>query len=140
MHGPPLVVQELGGEPCAIFEVDGLTYVATQRIDHNISVGTRFAMRQLKAQSVAMGLGCVKTPKWNLRVEISSRFRQFENQQRWRLHWEKTIEKTILRLPLARTFPHSLGQSLPKRDVRCHVRFFRKRTFAGVIGLSAKGQ
>jgi hypothetical protein len=27
-------------------------------------------------------LGCVKTPKSNLRVEISSRFRQFVNQQR----------------------------------------------------------
>jgi hypothetical protein len=29
-----------------------------------------------------MGLGCVKTPKSNLHVETSSRFRQFENQQR----------------------------------------------------------
>jgi hypothetical protein len=29
-----------------------------------------------------VGLGCVKTPKSNLRVEISSRFREFENQQR----------------------------------------------------------
>jgi hypothetical protein len=32
--------------------------------------------------SAALGLGCVKTPKSNLRVEISCRFRQFENQQR----------------------------------------------------------
>jgi hypothetical protein len=35
-----------------------------------------------KGQSGANDLGCVKTPKSNLRVEISSRFRQFVNQQR----------------------------------------------------------
>jgi hypothetical protein len=28
-----------------------------------------------------MGLGCVKTPTCNLSVEISSRFRQLENQK-----------------------------------------------------------
>ena len=28
-----------------------------------------------------LGLGCVKTPASNLRVEIPSRFRQFENQK-----------------------------------------------------------
>jgi hypothetical protein len=32
-----------------------------------------------------MGLGCVKTPKSNLRVEISSRFRQVGNQERTRV-------------------------------------------------------
>src|SRR5271169_5006854 len=31
-----------------------------------------------------MDLGCVKTPKSNLRIEISSRLRQFKEQQRWR--------------------------------------------------------
>lgn len=31
-----------------------------------------------------MGLGCVKTPKLNLRIEISSRQRQFEKQKCWR--------------------------------------------------------
>jgi len=34
------------------------------------------------AISVATGLGCVKTPKLNLRIEISSRLRQFEEQKR----------------------------------------------------------
>ena len=29
----------------------------------------------------AAGLGCVKTPTFNLRVEIPSRFRKFENQK-----------------------------------------------------------
>src|SRR6267378_152894 len=29
----------------------------------------------------AFGLGCVKTPTFNLRVEIPSRFRKFENQK-----------------------------------------------------------
>ena len=34
------------------------------------------------AQSMsAKGLGCVKTPTCNLRVEIPSRFRQLENQK-----------------------------------------------------------
>jgi len=33
----------------------------------------------------AIGLGCVKTPKSDLRVELSSRFRQFKSQQRCRL-------------------------------------------------------
>src|SRR6266446_6306944 len=28
-----------------------------------------------------LGLGCVKTPTFNLRVEIPSRFRKFENQK-----------------------------------------------------------
>src|ERR1035437_10624621 len=30
-----------------------------------------------------MGPGCVKTPNFNLRVEISSRFLRFENQKCW---------------------------------------------------------
>jgi hypothetical protein len=62
------------------------------------------------------GLGCVKTPKLNLRIEISSRLHQFDKQKRWRHCREKTIEKTILRLPHARTFSHSLGP--PRRLVR----------------------
>jgi len=33
---------------------------------------------------VANDPGCVKTPKFNLRIEISSRLRQFEKQKRWR--------------------------------------------------------
>jgi hypothetical protein len=36
----------------------------------------------MKGLMSPIGLGCVKTPKSNLRVEISSRFRQFVNQQR----------------------------------------------------------
>jgi hypothetical protein len=33
---------------------------------------------------VAFDRGCVKTPKWNLRIEFSSRLHQFEQQKRWR--------------------------------------------------------
>ena len=36
------------------------------------------------AAGSALGLGRVKTPTFNLRVEIPSRFRQFETRQRWR--------------------------------------------------------
>src|SRR5271169_5729491 len=38
----------------------------------------------LGAFTSAFDLGCVKTPKSNLRIEISSRLRQFKEQQRWR--------------------------------------------------------
>ena len=61
---------------------------------------------------------CVKTPKSNLLVEISSRFRQLENQQHWRLLFAEEIEKTILRIPRARTFLHSLGRLLPNCAIR----------------------
>jgi hypothetical protein len=56
-----------------------------------------------------MGLGCVKTPKSNLRIEISSRLRQFEKQNAGDHCREKTTAKTIPRLHRARTFSHSLG-------------------------------
>src|SRR6267378_2500287 len=35
----------------------------------------------LAAPMSPLGLGCVKTPTFNLRVEIPSRFRKFENQK-----------------------------------------------------------
>ena len=60
-----------------------------------------------------MGLGCVKTPKSNLRIEISSRLRQFEKQNAGDHCREKTTEKTIPRLHRARTFSHSLGHERP---------------------------
>ena len=66
------------------------------------------------ARMFASGLGCVKTPKSDLRIEISSRLRQFEKQNAGDNCREKTIEKTILRLHRARTFSHSLGHKLPR--------------------------
>ncbi len=47
-----------------------------------------------------LGLGRVKTPTFNLRVEIPSRFRKFENQKCLR----------PLRILGSRTFSHNLGQ------------------------------
>jgi hypothetical protein len=65
-----------------------------------------------------LGLGCVKTPRSNLRVEISSpHFIHFKTNSAKDRCWEQTIEKTILRLPRARTFLHSLGHSLPSEAV-----------------------
>jgi hypothetical protein len=65
-----------------------------------------------------MGLGRVKTPACNLRVEIPSRFRQLENQKYCDDYQEKTIEKTILRILGSCTFSRSQGHSRRFDDVR----------------------
>jgi hypothetical protein len=57
-----------------------------------------------------LGLGRVKTPACNLRVEIPSRFRQLENQKYCDHYHEKTIEKAILRILGSCTFSRSQGQ------------------------------
>jgi hypothetical protein len=57
----------------------------------------------------ASGLGCAKTPESNLRAEILARFRQFESQKCLRPLWEKTIEKTILRIRGSGSFLRSQG-------------------------------
>ena len=48
---------------------------------------TYFTVRREARSTSAHGLGCVKTPKLNLRIEISSRLHQFEKQKRWRPLW-----------------------------------------------------
>jgi hypothetical protein len=53
------------------------------------------------------GLGRVKTPTFNQRIEIPSRFRQFENQKCCDYYQKKTIEKPILRIFGACTFLRS---------------------------------
>src|SRR5258707_15344749 len=58
-----------------------------------------------------MGLGCVKTPKLNLRTEISSTSINLKNKSAGDGCRDKTIEKTILRAFRARTFSRSLGQN-----------------------------
>jgi hypothetical protein len=57
------------------------------------------------------GLGCVKTPKLNLRTEFRLDFNQFEKQNAGDGCRDKTIEKTILRAFRARTFSRSQGHS-----------------------------
>jgi len=66
----------------------------------------------------ASGLGCVKTPKSNLRLEISSRLPQFKKRNRGNQCLESTAENAVLRVPRARTFLHSLGHQRPFRHVR----------------------
>jgi hypothetical protein len=48
--------------------------------------GSKVNLRRNKSEPrmAEMGLGRVKTPTFNLRIEISSRLRQFEKQHRWR--------------------------------------------------------
>jgi hypothetical protein len=61
-------------------------------------VQRRESVRQ-RGRLPLMVLGRVKTPTFNLGLEISFRFRQFEIQKRLRpLFWDKTTEKTILRI------------------------------------------
>jgi hypothetical protein len=42
------------------------------------------AEMQLHLRLAAMGPGCVKTPKLNSPLEVSSRLHQFKKQKRWR--------------------------------------------------------
>jgi hypothetical protein len=74
-------------------------------------------------QMSALGLGCVKTPATNLRVEIPSRFRQFENQKCLRpLLGEDDRENNSAhsRLGLVFTQPGSTTDLPPsKSDFRC---------------------
>ncbi len=65
-------------------------------------------------KSVVPDRGCVKTPNLNLRIESSSQFCQLEKKHAGEHRRAKTIKKTILRLPRARTFSHSLD---PKRTL-----------------------
>jgi hypothetical protein len=52
-----------------------------------------------------MGLGCVKTPKLNLRTEISFDFNQFEKQERWRrLPGQDNRENNSVRFSCAHVF------------------------------------
>src|SRR3984957_1013631 len=61
----------------------------------------------------ASGLGCVETPKLNLRTEsLSPTSINLRNESAGDGRGDKTIEKTILRTFRARTFSHSQGQSL----------------------------
>jgi hypothetical protein len=65
-----------------------------------------------------LGLGCVKTRKSNLRIEISSRHRRFEEQKRWRaLSAEKNRENNSA--PSSRADVFTRMQRTPKSiDVR----------------------
>ena len=65
----------------------------------------------------ASGLGRVKTPTFNQRIEIPSRFRRFQKQKCLQLLLEDD-RKTILRTFGACTFLRSQGQSRQFDDVR----------------------
>jgi hypothetical protein len=71
----------------------------------------------------ANDLDCVKTPKSNLRIEISSRLRQFKEHNADDRFRESIIEKTILRVPRAHTFSHSLGPIADIETASINVRF-----------------
>jgi hypothetical protein len=77
-----------------------------------------------------MGLGRVKTPACNLRVEIPSRFRQLENQKYCDDYQEKTTEKTILRILGSCTFSRSQGHSRQEERRRWRRRHARQRCWA----------
>src|ERR1700676_3616436 len=57
-----------------------------------------------------LGLGCVKTPTSNFRVERLSRLRRIRKEPSGGHHRQKKSEKTILRILRVCTFSHSLGQ------------------------------
>src|SRR6478736_1446911 len=80
----------------------------------------------------AMGLGRVKTPTFNLRVEIPSRFRKFENQKCLRpLLREDDRENNSAHSWLLHVFtqPGSKGEILARS--RCFPLYPRKRTQVG---------
>jgi hypothetical protein len=75
----------------------------------------------LNARSRA-AVEAVKSRKFNLRVELPSRFRRFENKQSIRCRHsaskhrrQKAIEKTIPRIFGQRDFSHSLDPQLTRR-------------------------
>src|SRR5258707_3202328 len=61
-------------------EDDGTQSITSRLWPHSLRV--QMLHRKCRAwRKTAMGLGRVKTPTFNLRVEIPSRFRKFENQK-----------------------------------------------------------
>src|SRR5271169_1577823 len=67
-----------------------------------------------RATMSANDLGCVKTPKSNLRIEASSRLRQFKEQQCWRpLLGVDNRENNSARSSCA----HVFTQPRPKADI-----------------------
>jgi hypothetical protein len=70
-----------------------------------------------------MGLGRVKTPTFNLRVEIPSRFRKFENQKCLRpLLREDDRENNSAHSWLVHVFTQP-GSFATEMGLPCHVRF-----------------
>src|SRR5258705_10913198 len=70
-----------------------------------------------------MGLGCVKTPTCNLRVEIPSRFRQLENQKYLRpLLGEDDRENNSAHSRLVHVFTQT-GSKKEVSGIARHVRF-----------------
>src|SRR5271169_3360334 len=71
---------------------------------------------RISVVAAANDLGCVKTPKSNLRIEASSRLRQFKEQQRWRpLSGVDNRENNSARSSCA----HLFTQPRPKADIAC---------------------
>src|SRR4030081_1938672 len=81
----------------------------------------------------ALGLGCVKTPTFNLRVEIPSRFRKFENQKCLRpLLREDDRENNSTHSWLVHVFTQPGSSSEVSRLAR-HVRSTLKRRHSRVV-------
>src|SRR5258708_12620499 len=75
-----------------------------------------------KGATCGMGLGRVKTPTFNLRVETPSRFRKFENQKRLRpLLREADRENNSAHSWLVHVFTHP-GSSTDFTSLKCDVR------------------
>src|SRR5258707_13250816 len=88
-----------------------------------------------------MGPGRVKTPMFNLRVEIPSRFRKFENQKCLRPPLrEDDRENNSAHSWLVHVFtqPGSKGEILTRS--RCFPLYPRKRTHVGHRAMSEKCQ
>src|SRR5882724_11619182 len=89
----------------------------------------------------ALGLGCVKTPTCNLRVEIPSRFRQLENQKYLRPPLgEDDRENNSAHSWLVHVFTQPGSKAKYSLGVDVFPLYPRKRTQVGHHAMSEKCQ
>src|SRR6478672_4546215 len=85
----------------------------------------------------ALGLGCVKTPTFNLRVEIPSRFRKFENQKCLRpLLREDDRENNSAHSWLVHVFTQPGSKPEKLNASKCFPLFTQQRTSSRYFGMS----
>jgi hypothetical protein len=84
--------------------------------DENYSMSAMLRLRRpaRKMQPVVKGPGCVKSRKYNLHLELPSRFRRFENEGASNCRREKTTKKMILRFFCRCDFSNRLGHNRPR--------------------------
>jgi hypothetical protein len=88
-----------------------------------------------------MGLGCVITPTFNLRVEIPSRFRKFENQKCLRpLLREDDRENNSAHSWLVHVFTQPGSKAEKLNASKCFPLCPRERTLRNGVGMSVSCQ